>query len=123
LLVKISAETVSSNRLQLQEINDGTNTNGLWDDEFGDGSSGGGAGGWTRPPQTTVHPFSYPLPLYWLQFYNLTAYEVLDVDVLTLDFEAELDSTALRRTMKQVNTGANPANFSAYVCCIVCAVP
>ena len=76
---------------------------GSWDDGFGGGGSGGGSGGgWTRPPMTTIHPFSYPLPLYWMRFVNLTAYEQLPVDVHVFDFEAETDSVALRRTMKQV---------------------
>ena len=73
------------------------------DYEYGEGGGGGGShGGWTRPTLSTVNPFSYPLPLYWIKFVNLTAYEVLDVDVHLFDFEAVADSAALRRTMSQV---------------------
>ena len=47
------------------------------------GSGGSGSGGWYRPQTTTtINPFTVPLPLAWLTFYNLTSYEMLDVQVL-----------------------------------------
>jgi hypothetical protein len=61
----------------LQEINDGSGgswINGVWDDGtggHGGHGGGGGSGGLYRPTTTTTNPFTVPLPIVGIRFYNL----------------------------------------------------
>ena len=62
----------------LQEINDGSGgswIDGGWNDgpggQGGQGGGGGGSGGLYRPTTTTTNPFTVPLPVVGIRFYNL----------------------------------------------------